>query len=252
MKKEMLLIIGSCFLLAGCGDTAPINSAVADTESVTEESTVQEETFTDTEEETEPVGNRTSVDDLKKLPQEIQNVIYGDGVFYDLEFEKEFTRATYQLPKSDGENNWFCDATWEEFAVADVDQDDDYEFLVYLSTAEGFDGLDCEEARIFDFSNGTVYAHPHPFRGVSLLYENGVLVGSSGAADNQWYTLQYEGETETEKVLAYSKTDYFCIGEEEVSEDEFYDYIYTKYGSYDQEGEVARILWSKERCEDVT
>ncbi len=178
-----------------------------------------------------------TLQDLEKLPKEIHDIIYGDGTFYDIEERKEFTKAGYQLTRKGGELS--SGVIWEEFNVADVDQDGEYELFVYLSVPEGDFELN-NEIRIFDLSEGTVYAHPSWFRAVEDIYENGVVSGSSGANAASYYLFSFDGEKASEIDIMHTEmentaeaaergdfTAYF-IGEEKVSAEDF-DAYYQEY-----------------------
>lgn len=254
MKRKIMILACVCVMLSGCGAKSP-----AATESVgiaAEEGSQDTETVegTDTMEEADPEGTiRTTAEDLKKLPPEIQEIFFGSGEFYDVEEKKTFTKGSFRLTDSD--NGLSTTMLWNEFLVADVDQDEEYELGVYMEREDDNVSMD-NEVRIFDLSKGTVYAHPHRFRGVKEVYENGVLVGSSGAADNRFYRISYDGKEQTENVEAYSTLGsngiiHYYISDEEVTEEEFYDDIGKKYGMGDKHVEITQILWSNEYIRDV-
>lgn len=268
MKKKLFLLTGICILLTGCGAKMPTatesvgfateKDGALETEAAIEETETMAVTE-DTEEEPDPEGTiRTTAEDLQKLPPEIQSIYNGNGTFYDLDEKKEFTKKSYRL--TDGLDGLPIAVRWTRFLVADIDQDGEYELEVYMRK-KGIREDDCNgyvkhEVRIFDLSRGTVYAHPYPFRGVNDVYENGVLVGSSGAADNDWYEIRYDGEKETQTVEAYSAMGedgsiYYYVDNREVSEDEFYDYIGKKYGIEGNHTEIRQILWSEEDLDNV-
>lgn len=255
MKKRILILMGVCFMFAGCGAKSSKTletSQLSDTEAT--EDVAGSEALG---EQADPEGTiRTTADDLLKLPQEIKDVLFGDGHFYDVEEKKEFTRESFQV--MDPNADQLTAVLWKEFLVADVDQDGEDELAVYITALDG--ALVDHEVRIFDLSDGTVYAHPYVFRAVAAVYENGIFIASGGAADNIWYRIQYDGEDEVQTVEAYSETKFveeegtsvhYYIGDEEVPEEELYEYIGKRYGINGERGEFDRILWSEENIEDV-
>lgn len=263
MKRKLLSIIGICVMLTGCGvhtyrtsQSVTVNKGpsrrnqVPATETVetTENMAVTEDT-----EEADPEGTiRTTAEDLKKLPPEIQSIYDGNGTFYDTEEKKEFTKESFRV--TDPDSGLSTAVLWNEFFVSDIDGDGEYELGVYLEREDDNVSI-YNEVRIFDLSQGTVYAHPYPFRGVASVYENGVFVGSSGAVDNVLYRISFDGEKETETVEARSETKgakvHYSIGSEEVTEEEYYDYISRKYGINEEHTEIARILWSNEYIREI-
>ena len=257
MKKRIMLVIGICFLLAGCrAVTAKSDSVALDSATKQLQREEQSADINGTEAVVADAMIRTTTSDLQKLPQEIQDILFGDGRFYDVEENKEFSRATLQMTDCDTDSS--TDVLWNEFLVADVDQDGTYELAVHM-TGKDEECLMEYDVLMFHLSEGTVYAHPYSFRAITGVYENGVVLGSSGAADNVWYHIQYDKEVESQTVEAYSETAYtegegarihYYIEGEMVSEGTFYEYIGEKYGSENIRGENAKILWSEEKIKD--
>ena len=258
MKKRIMLVIGICFLLAGCrAVTAKSDSVALDSATKQLQKEEQPADINGTEAVTAADGMiRTTMDDLQKLPQEIQDILFGDGRFYDVEENKEFSRATLQMTDCDTDSS--TDVLWNEFLVADVDQDGAYELAVHM-TGKDEECLMEYDVLMFHLLEGTVYAHPYSFRAITGVYENGVVLGSSGAADNVWYHIQYNKEDELQTVEAYSETTYiegegaqihYYMDGEMVSEGTFYEYIGEKYGIENMRGENAKILWSEDKIED--
>lgn len=258
MKKRKMLVIGICFLLQGCR-AVTIKSDSAALDSTTKQLQNEEQTadINGTEAVVAADGMiQTTMDDLQKLPQEIQDILFGDGRFYDVEENKEFSRATLQMTNCETDSS--TDVLWNEFLVADVDQDGEYELAVHM-IGKDEDCLIDYDVLMFHLSEGTVYAHPYSFRAIAGVYDNGVVLGSSGAADNVWYHIQYDKEAESQTVEAYSETTYsegegaqihYYIDGEMVSKATFYEYIGEKYGIENMRGENAQILWSEEKIED--
>ena len=266
MKRKLLILIGigTCAFISGCGAkpsaSTEFGSAVTEQETgiLSADATESMETVEATEaegttEEPDPEGTvRTTAEDLKKLPVEIQEVFFEDGKFYDTREKKEFTWKSFQVTDSyDGISD---SVRGGEFLVSDIDMDGEQELLVYLMPRDPERGSIDGEVRVFDLSKGIVYAHPHPFRGVAHVYENGILIGSSGASDNDWYRISYDGEKETETVLAYTRMTnkdpgIVCyIGNEETTEEEYDDYIRQLF---DEQDGASPILWSREYLSDI-
>ena len=261
MKKKILLFIGICTVLSGCGvhsDTSSESYSITseqesgilsakDTEAVGVTDTTEEEP-------PDPEGTiRTTAEDLKKLPTEIQDIFFGDGQFYDIEEKKEFTGKTFQV--TDTYDSSLVPIHWESFLVADIDQDGEEELAVCISPYYPEQSSIRSEVRIFDLSGGTVYAHPHSFRGVKDIYENGIIGGSSGASDNDWSRISYDGKEETRTVEAYTRMTTeepgiaYYISDEETSEEKFDDYISRIFDKQDGHTGVSQILWSREDLE---
>ena len=244
MKRKLLILIGigTCAFISGCGAkpsaSTEFGSAVTEQETgiLSADATESMETVEATEaegttEEPDPEGTvRTTAEDLKKLPVEIQEVFFEDGKFYDTGEKKEFTWKSFEVTDSyDGISD---SVRGGEFLVSDIDMDGEQELLVYLMPRDperrSIDG----EVRIFDLFKGTVYAHPHLLRGVKDVYPNGIMGGSSSAFASDGYRISFDGEKETKTVLAYSRkkngnqygTAYY-IGDEEISREEYCAYI---------------------------
>ena len=221
--------------------------------------TVEAMETVETTEEPDPEGTvRTTAEDLKKLPAEIQEIFFGDGKFCDTGEKKEFTWTSYQV--TDPYDGISDSVRGEMFLVSDIDMDGEQELLVYLMPRDPERESIINAVSIFDLSKGTVYSHPHRFRGVKDVYENGIMGGSSGAANNDWYRLSYDGEKETRTMLAYSemKIGYqddtvYYIGNEEVLREEYCAYIRQLLNAPDGDDIPIelRILWSNEHLSDI-
>lgn len=268
MKRKLLILMGVCALLSGCGAVLPASTEFSgfvteqETGVLSEDTTetVEDTEAVETTEEPDPEGTvRTTAEDLKKLPAEIQEIFFGDGKFYDIEEKKEFTWKSFQVTDP-GYRDTPTSVRGEIFLVSDIDMDGEQELLVYLRTCHPAQESIRSEVRIFDLSKGTVYAHPYAFRGVAHVYENGILIGVGGAADSDWYRISFDGEKETETVLAYSEmkignpdnTAYY-IGNEEVLGDEYDEYISQLLDAPDGDGIPGelQILWSREHLSDI-
>ena len=270
MKGKLLILIGigACALLSGCGAVPPASTEFSGF--VTEQETgVLPGDATDaaeaekTTEEPDPEGTvRTTAEDLKKLPAEIQEIFFGIGKFYDIGEKKEFTWKSFQVTDSyDGISD---SVRGGEFLVSDIDMDGEQELLVYLTSCAPGWGSIRSEVRIFDLSKGTVYAHPHCFRG-SDVYPNGIMGGASSAYDYDLYRISFDGKKETETVLAFSRmkngnadnTAYYIGHEEdlsrEVSREEYCAYIRQLLDAPagDDIPIELWILWSREHLSDI-
>lgn len=276
MKRKLLILIGigACALLSGCGAVPPASTEFSGF--VTEQETgvlpgdaTEAAEAEKTTEEPDPEGTvRTTAEDLKKLPAEIQEIFFGIGKFYDTGEKKEFTWKSFQVTDSyDGISD---SVRGGEFLVSDIDMDGEQELLVYLMPRDPERGSIDGEVRIFDLSKGTVYAHPHCFRG-SDVYPNGIMGGASSASDYDWYRISFDGEKETETVLAFSRrkgnsdnTAYYIghgevVREEtrdlsrEISREEYCAYIMQLLDAPAGDDIPAdlRILWSNEHLSDI-
>ena len=268
MKRKLLILIGiaTCALLSGCGALPPASTEFSGFVTEQETGVLPEDTTetveametVETTEEPDPEGTvRTTAEDLKKLPAEIQEIFFEDGKFYDTGEKKEFTWKSFEVTDSyDGISD---SVRGGEFLVSDIDMDGEEELLIYLMPRDPERGSIEDEVRFFDLSKGIVYAHPHCFRG-SDVYKNGIMGGASSAYDYVWYRISFEGEKETETVLAYSRkkngnqygTAYY-IGDEEISREEYCAYIRQLLNAPDGDDIPIelRILWSNEHLSDI-
>lgn len=81
------------------------------------------------------------------------------------------------------------------FAYLDLDLDGEKE--VVLEMDYGFDGA----FEVLKEINGTVYGYNFGYRSINPLYEDGTMMGSSGAADSEIYRLQFSTIGYTEDVI---------------------------------------------------
>ena len=267
MKRKLLILIGigACALLSGCGAVPPASTEFSGFVTEQETGVLPEDTtetvkateVVETTEEPDPEGTvRTTAEDLKKLPAEIQEVFFGDGKFYDTGEKKEFTWKSYQV--TDPYDGISDSVRGEMFLVSDVDMDGEQELLVYLMPRDPERESIINAVSIFDLSKGAVYSHPHRFRGVKDVFENGIMGGSSGAADNYWYRISFDGEKETETMLEYSEMTIgapnniaYYIENKEVSEEEYNDYTMQIFDKQEGHDGVIQILWSNKHLSDI-
>lgn len=85
--------------------------------------------------------------------------------------------------------------TINKFAYLDLDLDGEKE--VVLEMDYGFDGA----FEVLKEIDGTVYGYNFGYRSINPLYEDGTMMGSSGAADSEIYRLQFSTIGYTEDVI---------------------------------------------------
>ena len=169
-------------------------------------------------------------DDLETLPKNIQDMITANGKCYTVVEEcssdkngNVITCRKDDLLKTSDEE---ATVAWSSYIITDLDQDDENELILWMNT----DRLS-KSVYIFDNQPDGVYAYGYPYRSIIRVYQDGVLFGSSGASDNQWYTLHFDKENVTETIVACMKGKadeilYYTEGTQ-VLEDEYYNYIET-------------------------
>lgn len=178
-------------------------------------------------------------EDLSALPQEIKDILYSNGTFFDVENKKEYTKASYEF--FDG-YEMLKKIGWGQYIVYDIDKDGERELAVIL---KHYDSV-LEEVRVFDRQSDMVYAYPFAFRGFLHVYTDGAILASNAADSNMLYTVIFDkGECE-ETIIADSTFEeaepddglsLWYVNGKEVSEEEFYGFI----GKYDQTKEIP---WS--------
>lgn len=82
-----------------------------------------------------------------------------------------------------------------KFSYLDLDLDNEKE--VVLEMDYGFDG----EFEVLKEIDGTVYGYNFPYRAMIPLYEDGSMLGSSGAADSEIYRMYFSATGYTEEVI---------------------------------------------------
>lgn len=160
-----------------------------------------------------------------ELPEGIQNVMLGNGEFFDVEQDRTFTKDSFQVELL--EDMGIYEVEWLEFIISDLDHDGEKE-LIFMLANEGMSAH--PSIRIFDEQDGVVYSYAFVYRAVLELNDEGMIRGSSGAADADIYTLEFHGKEYKETVVAKSETksgkpdpQYFLRGKA-VSEKEFFDF----------------------------
>lgn len=221
-KKKLVSIIGLFLLLVviGCGTQQENTSEIS----------VQPTTKGDQKQEK-----------LSTLPDKIQDILYKDGEFYDVERKQTYTKSSYQVDVWDYENPEKEKVYWEEYLVLDLDQDGQQELLVRVVNGKNSGKVD---TRIFDVEDDTVYCYSYVFRAVLHVYADGVILGSSGAADNTFYSLNFKNGKAEETIVTDTKgtgsgCDFF-VGKEKVSEEK-YCAIVKKY--YDDNDDYTDEKW---------
>lgn len=108
---------------------------------------------------------------------------FGDDVYLDdFAYQDEYTED----PKP---------YTINKFAYLDMDEDGKNEIVLEMDY--GFDGA----FEVLKEIDGTVYGYNFGYRSINPLYEDGTMMGSSGAADNEIYRLQFSTIGYTEDVI---------------------------------------------------
>ena len=172
----------------------------------------------------------TDYTDKSVVPKEIV-----DALLYDKEF-----RYTYETYSEDYEMTKVTKATTmsdlygdiadklrrvKSYVVVDIDKDGYSEVVVYMQ----YPG---DDVIVFHSENGIVYGYNFGIRSVQWIAPGGYLHGSSGAADNDTYTLVFDKDnyTQIEKCGTESDGTYY-VDEVEVSEEKYlkvYDEIWGK------------------------
>ena len=167
------------------------------------------------------------------VPQEIVDVIAHDKEFiYRWDYYESDDDAAVRMTKmSDITISYGIDLEKEiqrieSYVVVDFDHDGYCEVVVYLTSSPE------DEVIIFHCENGIVYGYNFVVRAAKWIAPGGYLYGSSGAADNDTYTLVFDKDkyTQIEKCGTESDGTYYVDGKE-VSEEEYlkvYDDVWGK------------------------
>ena len=220
MKKAILTFCFSIVLLSGC--------------TLQKESKQMEEKIVSQEEPT------TIYTDLHTLPQEIQDIIYRDGTFFDVETQEQYTKKSYKV--RDFENNT-QPTKWGEYLIFDFDEDGEQEFVVRLENRMG----NCLSTKVFDKQEDMVYAYSFVYRGFLHVYKDGTIDSASAADTFNFYKLKFNKNKCEEIIIADSTWEedekVWYIEEKNVTEEEFYNFINENYGMN------MEILWSPSSLE---
>ena len=184
-----------------------------------------------------PLEEASVYQDLKLLPQEIQNMLYNNGTFFEVYNQKEYTRDTF-----DGSHYMnlepFERPDWLEYIVFDFDHDDEKELAVVLKSPSI-----AATVEIFDLQEEIVYAYPVVYRGFLRPQTDGSVTGSSGASQNIQYYFEFNKNHVKNKIIDQQDVSEYQICTEEVSEEEYYQYVSDRY----QNG----IPWSSDTLDAV-
>lgn len=219
MRKIILIVCFAILLLSGCTLKKESNQII--------ENTISPE---------EPVDKYT---DLNILPQKIQDIIYSDGNFFDVESQQNYTKESLEI--KDYDNIW--KTKWGEYIVFDFDDDGEQELVVRLENKNG----DCVSTKIFDKQEDMVYAYSFVYRAFLHVYKDGTIDSSSGADAFEYYKLKFNKNKKEETIIAESTSEKTDSGQymtvryvegKKVTEEELYSYINEKYARN------TEILWS--------
>lgn len=170
----------------------------------------------------------TDYTDESVVPKEIVDVLLYDKEFrytYDTYSEDyELTRITKVIKVSDlGKYDKLRRV--KNYVVVDIDKDGYNEVVAYMQYPR-------DDVIVFHSENGVVYGYEFVFRAAQWIAPGGYLHGSSGAADNDTYTLVFNKDnyTQIEKCGTESDGTYY-VDEVEVSREEYskvYDEVWGK------------------------
>ena len=220
MKKAILTFCFSIVLLSGC--------------TLQKESKQMEEKIVSQEEPT------TIYTDLHTLPEEIQDIIYRDGTFFDVETKEQYTKKSYKVRDFE---NIMQPTKWGEYLIFDFDEDGEQEFVVRLENRMG----NCLSTKVFDKQEDMVYAYSFVYRGFLHVYKDGTIDSASAADTFNFYKLKFNKNKCEEIIIADSTWEedekVWYIDEKKVTEEEFYNFINENYGMN------MEILWSPSSLE---
>ena len=184
--------------------------------------------------------------DIDTLPEEIHEILYCDGTFFEVEHQKEYTKKSYKVQVD--ENTWE-DLEWKSYRVYDLDADGENELIVIIEETPSKPFVE-----VFDKQEDRVYAYAFPYRGFTRVYTDGAVDGSSGADRGCFRTIKFDKNKYEETIVAESTAeeneegDYMSvwyIGENKVSEEEFYEFV-SRYHN-----EEVIIPWSTHSLDEV-
>ncbi len=132
-------------------------------------------------------------EDLSPLPQEIQNIIYNNGTFFDVENQREYTKNSYKIKEDEKLNRQL---QWLEYIVFDFDDDGEKELVVMLYLGGGDPYM-----RVFDKQEDMVYAYPFVYRGFLHVYEDGGIYGASAADQFMIYKVKFNKNKQEETII---------------------------------------------------
>ncbi len=172
--------------------------------------------------------------DLNKLPQEIQDVVYQDKSFYDVHYEKEYNKSSYQLKAG---KKVYDEVNWDSYLVFDIDNDKEQELLVELNVHVG--GEEKSTVRVFDQQNGKVYGYRLPHGLVLDVYEDGAIKSWTDSNDIILYTVKFR-EKDLEQTVIADQEDLMYEGRQ-LTDMEFEE-VFEKER---EDGTIAQIPWGE-------
>ena len=192
---------------------------------------------------------REVYEDLKSLPVEIQKVLYENGSFYEVYDQREYTRLDYEGTHYKRSTSQEL-AMWGHYIVLDFDGDGEKELAVTMR--EDHSGCFIE---VFDVQENQVYAYENSFRGFIEVYTDGTLAGTSGASDNDYYKLKFNGNVMTQENFVGQNGDTWYLMEKEITEEEYTDYLEKRYGEgirqVDMKWAVRSVEWSRKTIDET-
>ena len=280
MKKSLLLIMMFCITFSACKTVSSSDETVpteeADTEiavSVASDSVVSKETVSPKTDDTtvsvkpskskkeseEPTSYVEVYPDTSELPTEIMQVFYEDKpfkyVFYLFKARDDseiIPRGTIEATINDfvyvdffhesEEGAISADkfnTKWKKYTILDLDNDGINE-LIYNIDAGGY-----EYYIIFHVIDGEVYGYSERSSNMVFLYKDRAMEVAGGGSNYKLLRISsFNKEGYTQDILAYSVQQYsdtlFYIGNEEVDEETFRDYI-SEWSAPGDEDEVEWI-----------
>lgn len=177
--------------------------------------------------------------DLHTLPQEIQDIIYRDGTFFDVESQKQYTKKSYKVQNLE---NIMQETKWGKYLICDFDEDGEQELVVRLQNMEGY----CLDTKVFDKQENMVYAYSFVYRGFLHVYEDGGIYGASAADQFMIYKVKFD-KNKQEETIILDKTS------EETKSGQFEKVWYVK-GKRVTEEEFNKFLdeyWDRDKNSDI-
>lgn len=180
MKKIIFIVCITIILLSGCTSQKK-SSQMMESSAENLESTISPE---------KPVNIYT---DLSTLPQEIEDIIYNDEIFFDVESQKMYTKKSYKIRDN---NDVMQPAGFGSYLVCDFDEDGEQELAVEMSIHSS----DWNKI-VFDKQEDMVYAYPFVYRGFLHVYEDGGIYSASAADQFMIYKVKFNKSEQEETIL---------------------------------------------------
>lgn len=250
MKKNIVVVCLLATVLAGCGAERGEETKKKSEQNI-ERATLtslqsQETTPTLSPETVQEQTSQGKYEDISTLPEEIQQILYNSGTFFEVEHQKEYTKETYKLPNNEGIGET---SKWGSYLVYDLDEDGEKELAVEMDSNSTATFIE-----VFDKQEDRVYGYAFPYRGFTRVYTDRVVHGSSGADRGCLRTIKFNKNKYEETIIAESTAeenedgDYMSvcyIGEKKVSEEEYYEFI-SRYHN-----EEVTVSWSTRPLDEV-